>query len=74
MVMLPVLRWSDAKPTGRVRCLARTMPRAPNRAAKKFKFITKTIHFAHLGVLFIYYWSPLDFDNNKNKYNLTIFQ
>ena len=27
-----------------------TMPRAQNKAAKKFNYITKTIHFAHLGI------------------------
>ena len=36
---LCVRRWSDAGPAGRVRC------------RKRFKSITKTIHFAHLGIL-----------------------
>ena len=56
MAMLPVRRWSDAWSVGRVKCWkVRTMPKAQNRGSKRFKCITKTIHFAPLGILLIYF-------------------
>ena len=46
------VEWCQASGHGQV--LANTMPRAQNRATKGFNSITKTIHFAHLDILFIY--------------------
>ena len=43
--MLCVRPWSDAELAGRVRL---------KQGSKRFNSITKTIHFAHLGLLFIY--------------------
>ena len=54
--MLCVRRWKDARQVqyGQVHVLACILPRAQNRACKMFKSITKTIHFVHLVILFIY--------------------
>ena len=50
--MLCVRRWSDAGP-GPV--LASTIyAESPKQGSKKFSSITKTIHFAHLGILVIF--------------------
>ena len=47
--MLCVRLLSDAGPAGRVRCWA-----SPKQGSKRFNFIMKTIHFAHLGILLNY--------------------
>ena len=60
MTMLCVRRWSYAGQGHQV--LANTMVRAQNRAAKGS---TKTTHFAHLGILFIY--GPLDLHLNAEE-------
>ena len=49
--MLCVRRWSDAGPAGRVRWYN---AESPKQGDKRFYSITKTIHFAYLGILFIY--------------------
>ena len=52
--MLCVQRWSDARPVGRVRCWQIYNAESPKQDSKWFNFIMKTIHFAHLVILFIY--------------------
>ena len=51
--MLYVRQWSDARPTGRVRCW-QAQCREPNTGLLKVQLASKTEHFAHLGILFIY--------------------
>ena len=48
--MLCLRRWSNAGQAGRVNYNAKS----PKHGKKTFDSITKTIHFAHLGILFIY--------------------
>ena len=56
MVMLPVRQWSDARPAGRVMCCKyRTVQcQELKTGQQKIQLFTKTSHFAHLGILFIY--------------------
>ena len=50
--------WSDAGPAGRVRCwhvcIVLNNAESPNQGSGSLNFITKTIHFLHFGILFIY--------------------
>ena len=56
-------RWSDAGPPGgQGLVLSSTMPRAQNRAAKRFNSIMRIFHFAHLGILFIFGLESLALD------------
>ena len=51
--MLYVRQLSDARPAGRVRCW-QAQCREPNTGLLKVQLASKTEHFAHLGILFIY--------------------
>ena len=51
--MLCVRRWSDARPAGRVRCW-QEQSQEPKSGQQKVQLSSKTKHFAHLGMLFIY--------------------
>ena len=52
--MLCVRRRSDAGPAGRVRCWQVQCREPKKQDSKMFISITKMIHFAYLGILFIY--------------------
>ena len=52
--MLCVRRWSDAGPAGRVRYWLVQCREPKTGQQKVLNVITKTIHFALLGILFIY--------------------
>ena len=53
--MLCVRRWSDAGAGGQGQVLASTVPcQEPKTGSKMLNSITKTIHFAHLGILIFY--------------------
>ena len=49
MVMLPVQRWAGSD-------VGKYNAKSAKQDSEKFNFITKTIHFAHLDILFIYGW------------------
>ena len=48
--MLCVRRWSDARLAAGV---GKYNAKSPKQGIKRFYSITKTIHFAHLGILFV---------------------
>ena len=50
--MLCVEQWSDAGPAGKYNIASQ------KQGSKRFNSITKTIHFAHLGIFFIYALTP----------------
>ena len=48
-----VRRWSNARPAGRVG-IVKYSGESSKQGSKRFNSITKTIHFVHPGILFIY--------------------
>ena len=50
--MLCLQRWSDAGPAGSG--VVKVIAESPKQGRKRLNFITKTISFAYLGILFIY--------------------
>ena len=57
--MLCVRRRSDSVPVGMVNWSGVVMQGAQKQGRKRFNSITKTIPFAHLGILFIYAFCSL---------------
>ena len=52
--MLCVRWWSDAILVGRVMDVGKYNAESPKQDSKRLNSVTKTIHFAYLGILFIY--------------------